>query len=390
MTLPFRTTLESLAHDSPRGTALAVLSAASLLAVWCGWLFLGRVSVYAVTDAARIEVRLAPHPVEATVDGRLAAVHVHLRSQVHVGEVIAELDREPERLEQRKAEVRLERLSHELAAVRSAIEVTTQGIDRAREASRDALRVASAERAQADAAAELAVLEADAAEALMKTGHLSQLERAESESAARQQRSLAEARTLQIDLLRSAERSGATDRTTKVTDLHREEVHLEGAIAETRAEIAQLDDAIARRLIFAPISGEIGELGTAQVGSFVTEGERIATVVPTATTVDDLRIVAEYEPRDALGRIEPGQTAMMRCDGFPWLQYGSLQARVERVGNEIREGRIRTELSLGPITTVSIPLQHGLPGSIRIRVEEVSPWTLLIRAVSEIVTQKSK
>jgi membrane fusion protein (multidrug efflux system) len=93
--------------------------------------------------------------------------------------------------------------------------------------------------------------------------------------------------------------------------------------------------------------------------------------------------VAEFSPA-ALGRIQPGQAARLRLDGFPWVQYGSLAVKVLRVGSELRAGRIRVELDV-PHASSRIPLQHGLPGAVEIEVERVAPATLLLRVAGRLV-----
>ena len=58
--------------------------------------------------------------------------------------------------------------------------------------------------------------------------------------------------------------------------------------------------------------------------------------------------MAEFEPASALGRIHSGQVAELRLTGFPWLQYGTVAARVASVASEPRDGSIRVELDLLP------------------------------------------
>ena len=44
------------------------------------------------------------------------------------------------------------------------------------------------------------------------------------------------------------------------------------------------------------------------------------------------------------------------------------------------DGLIRVELTLHPLPTSRIPLEHGLTGSVEIEVERVTPAVLLLRA----------
>ena len=78
-----------------------------------------------------------------------------------------------------------------------------------------------------------------------------------------------------------------------------------------------------------------------------------------------------------------GQAARLRLDGFSWLQYGSLEARVTQLGSEARDGRVRIELAVLS-TSGQVPLQHGLPGTLEIEVERVAPAILVLRVVGGI------
>ena len=79
--------------------------------------------------------------------------------------------------------------------------------------------------------------------------------------------------------------------------------------------------------------------------------------------------------------------ARLRLDGFPWAQWGMVSARVRTVGAEAREGAVRVELALVGRGETRIPLEHGLPGSVEVEVERVSPAVLLLRAAGQLVSR---
>jgi membrane fusion protein (multidrug efflux system) len=110
------------------------------------------------------------------------------------------------------------------------------------------------------------------------------------------------------------------------------------------------------------------------VGSVVDEGEILGRLIPHGT----LRVVAEFRPADALGRIRPGQAGRMRLEGFPWTEYGSLPVRVTGVAAETRSDQVRVELGVEGRPSHA-PLQHGLPGRVEVEIERVSPIALLLR-----------
>jgi multidrug resistance efflux pump len=105
-------------------------------------------------------------------------------------------------------------------------------------------------------------------------------------------------------------------------------------------------------------------------------------VVPPGT----LKIMTDFLPPAALGRIQPGQPARLRLDGFPWMQYGAVSATVASVASEVRDGWVRVELAVRPDAAPPIPLQHGLPGTVEVEVDHVPPATLVLRAAGRLVT----
>ena len=98
-----------------------------------------------------------------------------------------------------------------------------------------------------------------------------------------------------------------------------------------------------------------------------------------------LKIVTDFLPPAALGRIQPGQPARLRLEGFPWTQYGAVSATVASVASEVRDGWVRVELAVHPDAAPPIPLQHGLPGTIEVEVDHISPATLVLRTAGLLV-----
>jgi membrane fusion protein (multidrug efflux system) len=137
-------------------------------------------------------------------------------------------------------------------------------------------------------------------------------------------------------------------------------------------------------VIRAPIDGRVGELGDQRVGAVVRPGEKLGSVVPSGTP----HTVALF-PAASVGRIQPGQRARLRLDGYPWAQWGTLSATVASVGNEPIEGRVRVELVLGPNKDTAIPLEHGLPATAEIEVERATPVQVVLRAAGQFLLRRS-
>ena len=158
--------------------------------------------------------------------------------------------------------------------------------------------------------------------------------------------------------------------------LRRQIVTLEGELATAAATHARLVQALERHQVRAPVSGVLAEVQALRPGSYVAEGQTLATVVPDG----ELLVVAEFDPSRALGRLQPGQVARLRLDGWPWAQYGSVPARVLRVAGEWRGQLLRVELQPMLAAGAALPLQHGQPGVVEVEVEQLAPVALALRA----------
>jgi membrane fusion protein (multidrug efflux system) len=99
-----------------------------------------------------------------------------------------------------------------------------------------------------------------------------------------------------------------------------------------------------------------------------------------------LRVVAQFTPAAAIGRVRAGQTGRVRLLGFPWTEYGSLRASVSRVANEVRDGLVRVELAVDALPA-SLPLSHALPGNVEVEVERVRPSSLVFRTLGGWLTR---
>ena len=91
-----------------------------------------------------------------------------------------------------------------------------------------------------------------------------------------------------------------------------------------------------------------------------------------------VRIVARFAP-DTVGRLRAGQEAHLRLDAFPWMQHGTVAARVRTVATEPDGGAIRVELEIGD-GAPGLPLEHGQTGTVEVDVERASPAELVLRA----------
>ena len=97
-------------------------------------------------------------------------------------------------------------------------------------------------------------------------------------------------------------------------------------------------------------------------------------------------VVAQFSPA-MQGRIQPGQTARLRLDSYPWLQYGSVPAVVTTVPRTLRDGWLEIRLTIPEEPAPPITLDFGMTGVVEVAVEQISPVELLLRAAGRGVSR---
>ena len=375
MSTPFSRSTHSLAADGFRYSLLGIILAAALLSAWATWFFIARVTLYEVSAEARLEVSEAAHPVEAQVTGRVRATHLVLGQEVLSGDVLVELDVDAQRLQLKEERARLTALASQLPKLHSEIRTEEAAKHEDQQAGRVEFDQARARHREAEATMQLRAQEAKRTESLYTHSAIAELDVLRAKTEVRRNREETNILRLEVSRLEWDLQKRVNDRQTRLNRLRLYVVQIEGQLAVTRATIERLEYEIERYYIRAPVAGRLGEVDTLQVGTVVREGARIGAVIPPG----QLKVVTNFLPSAALGRIRAGQLARLHFEGFPWTQYGAISATVASVGSEVRDGRVRVELTVHPDPAPPIPLQHGLPGTVEVKVDSVSPAVLVLR-----------
>jgi membrane fusion protein, adhesin transport system len=378
----FTRTTRSLAADTSRYAMFAWLAGGILLLAWLAWFFLARVTVYETSSRARLEVQQSAHPVAALVPSRIVANQLVLGQEVRAGEVLVELDAGSERMRLREEEARLQTIAPRIASLRKELASLGQAGGQDQQSALAAVASARARSAEAGAAVEFA---ADNERRLKEESGIGGVAQIEALRAHAETRKLSAARDASGSEIRRLETDAQTrgfQHQAQMENLSRAIVSLQGDASTTQATIARLTREIEKHLLRAPVSGTIGDVVQLREGAYVAEGQKLATVIPRGGLI----IVADFAPASVLGRIHPGQSARMRLDGFPWAQFGSIDARVTRVGTEITNSLVRVEFAPAAASAPAIAMQHGLPGSIEVSVEETSPAVLVLRSAGQLTS----
>jgi membrane fusion protein (multidrug efflux system) len=383
MPIAFDRSLRSLRADAGGGALVAGATATALLVAWGVWFFTARVPSYEVSSSGRLEVNDQAHFVDAPLAGKVACIHLALGSHVEAGEVLAELDDRSERLALSQERARVEALKRQQEPLTREIQAEQEALENERLTARAGVQEARSLAAEAQAAATLSVEETQRLSTIHHVGGVSDsaLARARSEQAGRI--AAADARrsaVLRLDLdARARERAHAA----RLQQLQRERERIDGELGTLRASIDVRGERIERHRIVAPIAGTVGEVRPLSVGSYLDEGDRVATIVPRG----ELRMVAQF-PRSALGRVRPGQRARLFLDGFAWTEYGTVTARVSAVATESVGGMLRVELAPEDVSRFPVRLEHGWPGAAEVAVETQTPAVLVLRAAGKLLAPR--
>ena len=385
MASPFSRTLRSLRGERSKASMIGVAVSAAGLALWTVWFMSADLPIYATSAEARLEVERAVHQVAADASGRVVEVRAAVGQEVNEGDVLFQLDSELEHRRLDEETARREALLKEIESLKIVLATETQGLMDARRMAQAAILEARSRYEAEVAAAELAEEEAKRSARLHEQGLTSEMELRRAQAQARERRAQADALERAVDRGDSERLSERRDRRVRIDQLARELAELEGSAETSAAAARRLEGEIARRLIRAPAGGRLGEVAKVRPGSVVAAGDHLATVIPIA----ELKVVAGFPPSDALARVRRGQTAQLRLDGFPWTEFGSLSSEITRVSGETRDGQLWIDGSVVPGSDSAIPLQHGMPGTLVVEVERVSPAELMLRAAGRAVTASS-
>lgn len=376
---PFSSSMRSLAKDRLSPSVLMVSIATLILGLWATWMFSARINVYEMSDSGRFEVDTALYPIASPVSGRVTAIHLAVGQEVRQGDLLVEFESEDEKLRMNEAGKQLSAFPPQLNALRDEVAAEEAARKEQIKAAQIAIDQARSQLEEARASVQLAEDEARRAEQLRVNGLVSEVDLARARTEVRKQRAAAEALRLQIDKLQANLRNGDSDSQVRIERLNRQILSVEGEIKTATAAQSRLSHDIEKRAIRAPVSGRIGEAVDLRAGAVVSAGDKIGVIIPTG----ELKVVAYFRPSSAIGRIRPGQPARLRLEGFPWTQYGVINATVTTVANEPRDGRIRIDLTMQRPPDSAIPFQHGLPATVEVEVARLSPAALLLLNAGE-------
>jgi multidrug resistance efflux pump len=383
----FTKTLHTLDRPGLGAAFFRLALALLLLAVLGYWAVRVPVALYETSTDARLEISASATIVQSSMTGRIVESNLALGRKVAKGDVLLRMDSRPEQLAVREQQARISSIEPQIQALNSQIaEEEATGIAEQR-ASVSAVEEAKQKVREAETPAKAARLERQRYERLKREGLAPdrEVEKAIAESEQRDQAVLT-ARAA-IDRLEREQKTRDQQRLVRIATIRTEITRLQTAKSEAKASVERAGYDVELREIRAPVGGTIGEASVLLPGSVLREGTRVAAIVPSG----NLRIVAFFPPQSAHGRIQPEAKAKLRLKGYPWTEFGAVEARVTHVALESVDGRgARVELEVLDSPTLKVAPSHGMPGELEVEVERTPPLHLIMRTAGQWLTTVRK
>lgn len=355
---------------------------ATLFGLWIAWFVLGSLTVFETSRRARLEVLQLPHHVGSPIAGRVASASAVIGQAVQAGQVLLELDSAADRLRLAEEQTRLAGLPPRIASLRVELAALQQAAETDLRAATSAAEAARARIKEADAGVRFARSNEGRLKRQSAAGGVAEIDALRASSEADRLNAGKDAMVADLRRQEQDRQMRAQENQARMEALRRAAITLEGELNTGQATLSRIRETIDRQTVRAPIAGTVGDVAPLYPGAYVTEGQRLVSVVPPG----DLLVVAEFTPGSAMGRIQPGQRGTLRLDGFPWAQFGSIDAVVLRVGSEVRDNAVRVELAPTVPGNRAALMQHGAPGVIEIAIERTSPAKLVLRAAGLLLS----
>jgi hemolysin D len=97
-----------------------------------------------------------------------------------------------------------------------------------------------------------------------------------------------------------------------------------------RQRLAKAQVRLEYTAIKSPVAGVVMASSVVSRGQVIVAGDEIMRIVP-----DDSNLEIEcYLPNSDVGFVKPGQTAEVKIESFPFIRYGTIQAKVVRVAHD--------------------------------------------------------
>jgi len=381
--MSFSRTLRALHDDAPRHTR-GVAVALVLLAAWIVWALAGRVSIVAVSRRARFESGSAVRQIAVPLSGRIARVQIALGQSVRRGDVLLELDPSDAAIRRGKAVAGVDTLRRRVDAVTAQIAATLVTADAQKNAAAAKLQQAREARIEAAHLADIESTGADRLERLARQGLVPAPQAADARSRAEAAR--AKERGLEAAEVEAAKQQAEVVSTAEAAlrSLESDRIGLQTQLASEQASLQQAEVDLERLRVRAPADGRIGSSAELRAGTFVLEGTVAASIIPAES-----RDVAAWFALDDMPLMRGGQRATVWLESLGRGGRRRFPATVTGIERDASGSEFRVTLRLAAPPPARAGIDQGLPVTVTVDVQRLSPFEALLRAAGMLPAPKS-
>jgi multidrug resistance efflux pump len=357
-----------------------------LLLGWGIWFFFKEITVYSVSDQARLEQEQNTVHVSTQSTGRVVAITASLGDTLREGDLLIELDTRAFDLDL-DGDLRVSQsLSDQLLGIEREERLRDKKFTEDDKALSDQLKLLQEQHKLQMNNQQIQADVAERYERLLKKQQSSELDYLAAKRTYQQMAMATLASEAAIRATHDRREQLASEYQLSMSELEQRRADLHRQLAEVDTRIQQSTLAVDEQRLRAPISGKLASLADIQEGEVLVAGQQIATL----QAEGNITVQAFFSPALALGHIRSGQSARVKLDGFSWARYGQLQARVERVASAVQKGKILVELSLRGEIPPQLPLLHDLPARVEIATGVKTPYQLLLQSAGDFLSGQAE
>ncbi len=163
-----------------------------------------------------------------------------------------------------------------------------------------------------------------------------------------------------------------------------------GTYSDTLAQIATIkqdlraaQDQLSRTTIVAPMRGIVNNMGVTTIGGVIRPGEEIFQITPLG---DELFVEAKVRPQD-VANVVTGQDATIKLSAYDYTIYGSLQGVVQVISADTFKDERRPELGSFYKVTLSVDVAHLTERQRRVEIRPGMQATAELHTGSKTVLQ---
>lgn len=362
-----------------RGVAVALV----LLAAWIVWALAGRVSIVAVSKRARFESGSAVRQIAVPLSGRITRVEIALGRSVRRGDVLLELDPSDASIRRAGAMAGMASMRRRIDSVTAQIAAMRGKAEAQRNAAAAKLQQAREARIEAAHLADIESAGADRLERLARQGLIPPSQAADARSRAEAAR--AKERGLQAAEEEAAKQQAEVGSTAEAAlrELEGDRIGMQTQLASEEASLEQAEVDLERLRVRAPADGRIGSSAELRAGTFVAEGTVAASIIP----AEPREVAAWFDLAD-MPLMRTGQRASVWLESLGRGGRRRFDATVTGIERDANGSEFRVTLRLAAPPPARSGIDQGLPVTVTIDVQRLSPFDALLRAAGMLPAPK--